>query len=220
MTRYLLLFTGLLSALSPSSHSLSCIQCMNLEGDSCTAPTQTCPKPDQICRSVYMLTSGDGIPESQTFLRECGDRATCHLSGTLSVPNERIQSSATCCNSDGCTPEKPVLPPISNEKNGVSCQSCRSTGEGSCQSSDYIQCVGEEVKCFKQSQTIKGSEWTKKSSMRGCTTKTNCNISHAEGSIGDMTVTTDFTCSDRCTGLHYSLSPLLLTIGLIIKVLH
>ncbi|PIO15309.1 hypothetical protein AB205_0003700 [Aquarana catesbeiana] len=76
--------------------------------DSCTGPAQTCPKPDQMCRSMYMLKTVGGVSKHPSFIRACGDPATCHLSGSLSSPNDRTQSSSTCCNSDGCTPEKPV----------------------------------------------------------------------------------------------------------------
>ncbi|KAM5132619.1 phospholipase A2 inhibitor and Ly6/PLAUR domain-containing protein-like [Mantella aurantiaca] len=219
MHAYFLLFTSVLSVLYGACHSLSCVECKDTS-ESCTGPVVPCPNSDQICMSAYTITSVGGIPVSKMFMRECGDRSSCNRAGSFSIPNGQVQTSATCCNVDGCTPGTPVLPPLSSKKNGVVCTACISTTVDSCQASTFIECTGNEVKCMAQGTVSKGSLGTIKSAVRGCATKELCEVTHVEGSFGDITITTEVTCTDGCTGLPYSLSLLLPTAGLILKLFY
>ncbi|XP_069804501.1 urokinase plasminogen activator surface receptor-like [Dendropsophus ebraccatus] len=209
-----LLLLCVISAITSTSYSLSCIQCSDASDVPCTGSEQTCSLPHEVCVSRYALTLVAGVPISKLFIRGCGDPDQCTISGSMSVPNVRTIASATCCSTDLCTPPPPELPPVTSDQNGVVCKSCQAMEDSPCDSDNYMNCVGNETMCISQ-VTITGSSSI---AVRGCATPGLCQIPHEEGTFGHMTFISDTTCTDGGAGLHYGLYLLGVTLLCVFKV--
>ncbi|KAM9299504.1 uncharacterized protein PAF06_016583 [Gastrophryne carolinensis] len=193
----LFLFFAILSVLSAPGCSISCIQCINTSDDSCSGPSSPCSEPDQVCVTSYTVSSLAGLPVMRTFMRLCGDPKTCFQKGSLTVPLGQAKVSYTCCTTDNCTSEKPILPPDSTYENGVKCEGCISKMEAECHSDEVIKCTGKEIMCLYQITEITGDLQPVVSSIRGCATKVYCNEPYMEKSFEEQKMTINSTCSGQ-----------------------
>ncbi|XP_044134439.1 phospholipase A2 inhibitor and Ly6/PLAUR domain-containing protein-like [Bufo gargarizans] len=215
---FCLLFLSVISTLPTTSYSLTCIECSGIAefdiGIPCTGIVKTCSS-NEVCVSKHSVIIIGGLQQPGTYGRTCGQRELCSASISASAPYGRIMMSFSCCDTDRCTPPRPELPSISSEKNGVVCKTCQSKENVPCDSKTYMDCVGEETKCFSQ-VTRSGSQGVAE---RGCATPSLCAIPHNEGSFGNLDFKVDTTCTDGGAGLHYRLHLLPITFICLFKVM-
>ncbi|XP_066462626.1 uncharacterized protein [Eleutherodactylus coqui] len=206
-SKYNLLQTG---------YSLSCIQCVEATDAPCSGTADVCAPSEDACISKYALTSIGGIQISKLFVRGCGTRSQCSISGSLSIPLSRMVASTTCCYTDRCMPSRPILPPAPTNLNGVVCKTCQGLQDYPCESDEYINCVGNETKCISQFGTTSGA----KTALRGCSSPDLCKNPHEEGSFGGLKFSMKITCTDGTATLHYSLYLLSATTIWLFKVMN
>ncbi|KAM3922127.1 phospholipase A2 inhibitor and Ly6/PLAUR domain-containing protein-like [Leptodactylus fuscus] len=212
---FCLLSLSVILTLATTSHSLTCIECMDASDVPCTGPVKSC-LPDEVCLSRYTLTSIAGVPISKLFIRGCGNRSQCSESGSASIPHANVLTASSCCFTNGCTPPRPTLPSTTSEKNGVMCKACQTIEESPCDSDTYIDCTGLETKCISQVTKTVGLP---SSAMRGCATPSLCKIPHEEGTFGPLKFSSHTVCTDGGASLHYCLSLLAVTFLCLFKVM-
>ncbi|XP_063798352.1 phospholipase A2 inhibitor gamma subunit B-like [Pseudophryne corroboree] len=218
METSLLLVTVILSALVATSYSISCVKCIGLSGLQCSGPVERCPSADDACISMYTVIMIDGVGESKTFLRDCGNRSSCPSAMSLSNTIVKSRTGITCCFSDSCTPSQPTTPPEYYNKNGVRCKTCYDLSDKPCQTDEFMDCLGEEKKCISQVSSVKvGSSGQVSEGMRGCATQDMCNIRLIDKTFGEVTMNSHITCTDGTAGLHYNWLLLLISASLLLK---
>ncbi|KAG8573824.1 hypothetical protein GDO81_012571 [Engystomops pustulosus] len=169
-------------------------------------------------RNRHSIAKGPaGLLFSKLYIRNCGDRATCSVSSSMTTSHGRVITSSTCCYTEGCSPPRPVLPPVNFKKNGVVCKTCHAMQSQPCDSDTYTDCLGNETKCLSQVSTVAGLTST---AMRGCATPSLCAIPHEEGSLEHLRFISDTTCTDGGAGLHYCLYLLGVTFIGLFKVMY
>ncbi|XP_075183195.1 phospholipase A2 inhibitor 25 kDa subunit-like [Anomaloglossus baeobatrachus] len=185
---------SLLAAFSAKSYALDCTQCVSTY-TSCSGISVTCPS-GALCASSYTETDAGGTTKV-SFIRSCGSSTDCGFQGSLSIPEGQIRMGISCCSSsDNCTPDTPSLPAQSSTPNGQVCQHCVSATSTYCSSSNTMQCTGNENMCLLESTKMSGST-TSSSAIRGCATKSICDLGSQSQTTGDLTVDVKFTCSNR-----------------------
>ncbi|XP_066462647.1 phospholipase A2 inhibitor and Ly6/PLAUR domain-containing protein-like [Eleutherodactylus coqui] len=173
---------SLVSALTATSSALSCMECKS-ETSPCSSIL--CP-PETMCGTVYFqgLAAGMG---SQSLHRGCLPLSECGNSGTISIKQGRSGVGVSCCSSDNCTPGLLKPPQKNHNPNGVICPSCATAESTSCDTSDTIQCTGDENICLFR--TTKTGELS--TAVRGCATKSYCDLGrqfyNIEGSTTEVT---------------------------------
>ncbi|XP_075134995.1 phospholipase A2 inhibitor and Ly6/PLAUR domain-containing protein-like [Leptodactylus fuscus] len=189
---------SLLSALTATSSALSCTECTSTNS-TCSGTSMTCPS-GSLCGSSFTETTTDGtrIPN---LVRTCVPSNNCDFKGSISLKEAKVRIVISCCSTDNCTPTLPPLPTRSSKPNGVVCPSCLSFNSTSCETSDTIQCTGEENRCFFQTTRVTGSVSVSASS-HGCATKSVCDFGgqsiDVEGTVADVT----FTCASGGLSVH------------------
>ncbi|XP_073457876.1 phospholipase A2 inhibitor 25 kDa subunit-like [Aquarana catesbeiana] len=188
-----------LFALVPSGYSLSCTQCVSLS-DSCTGTRETCPS-GSVCGAVYTESLALGIIASKSYVMSCTPQNQCDMRGSMSLPhNVRVKMGTSCCETDGCIPTLPSLPRDSSGSNGLTCRSCMSADSTWCYTSDTMQCTGEENMCLLQTTKLSGSI-EGSTAMRGCATKSLCDLGSQSSSSQGQSMEVKFICTSGSTGL-------------------
>ncbi|MEE6481912.1 hypothetical protein FKM82_013065 [Ascaphus truei] len=200
----LLTFTWVISALIATGYSLLCIHCASSDQSFCSGIPQPCPSSQHVCTSSYSMTTIDGVNLSKIFARLCDKSQACNKSGSIGIPQGRIKSSTTCCNSDNCTPATPTFAPESSEKNGVRCGACMSVNSKSCAPSTTLECTGNENQCILQVSTVSAGA-TIATAVRGCASKSICEFGSQETEMGSMKVKAEVSCTSTGIALHHNL---------------
>lgn len=185
----------LLSALSTAGHSLVCRSCWNLSGEPCTGPTLTCPS-DNVCVAALSAVRIGNVVTPQYSIT-CGTRDQCDVTGSLTFNSGTVRVGTSCCSTDNCTPAYPALPSESSEKNGLTCKTCSYDKSDYCLTSETLQCTGEETKCGRTGRILSGTI-NLKDTIRGCATKSFCDILGTQkGIIDGLNVDMKTYCSDE-----------------------
>ncbi|XP_040183166.1 phospholipase A2 inhibitor and Ly6/PLAUR domain-containing protein-like [Rana temporaria] len=195
----LLKILGVLSALVTSGYSLSCTKCSSSISDSCTGPSETCPS-GSLCGAGYAESWALGIRVSKSYTMSCVPQDKCDKTGSMSLPNNvRMKMGTTCCKTDQCTPTFPSLPRDSSGSNGLTCRSCISDSTW-CYTSDTMQCTGDENMCLLQTTKVSGPK-PASIAMRGCATKSICNLGSESSSAEGVSMEVKFICTSGSIGL-------------------
>ncbi|XP_073457868.1 uncharacterized protein [Aquarana catesbeiana] len=186
----LLSFLCLLCVLITPGHSLSCINCMEL--NSCTGDSETC-MPNYSCGVAYReITEGGTI--TTEYIQSCVSNSKCNKTGSISYTGGTIRMGISCCDTDNCTPPLPQLPATSSQANGLVCPSCRA--QVWCNQEMNIQCTGSEQTCIFQLSSLGG--------VMGCATSTLCDLADYSYESTNNIVPMDFYCfpatSSNATG--------------------
>ncbi|XP_063798356.1 phospholipase A2 inhibitor gamma subunit B-like isoform X2 [Pseudophryne corroboree] len=158
-----------------------------------------------------------GMKVSNIYVRQCGESRMCSRSGSMSVPDGRLKTSTTCCNTDNCTPPQPVLTEDMNSKNGVTCKGCFSPNSSTCKAEILMNCIGNETECVTQLTSTTGSILSKTIS-RGCSTKEMCEPTRQVWKLGPKIVNVETKCANSCGYLRQSLFPLVISVTVFLKL--
>uniref|UniRef100_A0A8C5WJD1 Sodefrin-like factor n=1 Tax=Leptobrachium leishanense TaxID=445787 RepID=A0A8C5WJD1_9ANUR len=143
-----------------------------------------------------------GSVVSKKYERDCVPKNQCNLQGSMSIINTHIHRiGVSCCNTDNCTPDLPTLPAVSTRFNGLVCRTCVSTYSGWCYTDDTMQCTGNENMCLLQTTSITGAV-SMRIVLRGCATKSLCDLSRQTEQTADRKVDMRFTCTSGTAGLY------------------
>ncbi|XP_075462388.1 phospholipase A2 inhibitor NAI-like [Ascaphus truei] len=196
----LLTFTWVISALIATGYSLSCKVCLSTDHTSCTGDSTICSA-GKVCMSSYTVTTAPDHEVNTIFVRSCELQRECGMSGSINIPDGKIKMGTTCCTSDNCTPPIPTLPADNDVMNGVTCRTCASADSNWCYTSDTMECTGNEKMCLLQTTEMSGSI-SHISALRGCATKSVCDIGDQHVSGDGITIKLTHTCSSGSVGLH------------------
>ncbi|XP_040182763.1 phospholipase A2 inhibitor 25 kDa subunit-like [Rana temporaria] len=190
---------GVFLGLVAPSYSLSCTQCFS-PSNSCTGPSVTCPS-GSVCGAAYTESWALGILVSRSYIKSCVPQDECDKTGSMTIPsNGRVKLGTSCCGTDLCTPTLPSLPGDSSVSNGLTCRSCISADSTWCYTSDTMQCTGNENMCFLQTTKISGTT-SSSIAMRGCATKSICDLGSQSSSVAGLKTEVKFICTNGSTGL-------------------
>ncbi|XP_044138562.1 phospholipase A2 inhibitor and Ly6/PLAUR domain-containing protein-like [Bufo gargarizans] len=189
---------SLLSALAATSYALSCTQCFS-SGATCSGPSMTCPSGNQ-CGSAYTETTIAGA-KSTSLVRTCAPSSQCGLKGSLGLKQGHMRMSTSCCNTDNCTPDLPTFPTTSSTPNGLVCRSCISEDSTWCYTNDTVQCTGDENRCLLMTTYVSGSV-SASAAIRGCASKSICDIGSQSASAGGLTTNVKFICTSGGLSVH------------------
>ncbi|XP_071969175.1 uncharacterized protein [Engystomops pustulosus] len=195
----LLAIVSLLSALTATGAALSCTECMSLTSSSCSGSSVTCP-PGYVCASVHG-ESGNAWTTNPSVVRSCAHPSACNYKGSLSMQYGKARSATSCCSTDHCTPSLPSYPRQDSTPNGVTCRSCMSDDSTWCDTSDTIQCTGDENMCLLQTAQMTGS-MSLSSALRGCATKSYCDFGRQSQTIQGTTISSNYTCTSDGISVH------------------
>lgn len=76
------------------------------------------------------------------------------MAGSMTTAGFYISYNTTCCNTDNCFPEGPLLQERSLIKNGVTCPACHVEKQDPCVPERAMACTGEETHCVFQNSTM------------------------------------------------------------------
>lgn len=154
----------------------------------------------QVCASQYTETIAGGqmIPSSA---KSCQPASKCGMKGSISIQGGDIRTVTACCDTDGCTPALPPLPTKSYDDNGLVCRSCVSADSTWCYTSDTLPCTGDENMCLLQTTQLTGPVSTSVA-VRGCATKSICDLGSQSQSVGDLSIKVQFICTSDGTSVH------------------
>ncbi|XP_071969168.1 uncharacterized protein [Engystomops pustulosus] len=205
---------SLLLVLTAKSAALLCTECMSLTSSSCSGSSVTCPV-DYVCQAEYMET--DGI---KTVIRTCAPSSECSMNGSMSTIYGKVRTIILCCSVDNCTPSPPSLPTPVSTPNGVTCRSCMSADSTWCDTSDTIQCTGDEDMCFLRTTQLTGSKSMDdgQSALRGCATKSLCDFGSRSKTIQGATISSNYICTSDGISVHEVLLTPAIVCLLLLKV--
>ncbi|XP_031761699.1 uncharacterized protein PB18E9.04c-like isoform X1 [Xenopus tropicalis] len=146
-----------LSVFAATGYSLSCTQCLNLNGISCSGTSGTCPT-NQVCASVHLSLSIPflGLSNRDIFTSTCASQELCNVTGSFSFPFTTVTYASSCCSTENCTPTLPTIPDNINQPNGLTCPSCLSYDGSLCDASQSIPCTGNENMCYLEAAISPG----------------------------------------------------------------
>ncbi|XP_072282470.1 phospholipase A2 inhibitor and Ly6/PLAUR domain-containing protein-like [Pyxicephalus adspersus] len=204
----LLAVVCLLSGLLAPGYAISCAQCLTTTSTSCGSSALKCAS-NLVCISIYQSTwTKNG--ERKQFIRGCGRKRDCDKSGVFSIPESKYRFSATCCDTSSCTPKTPVLPDFNFNLTTKTCTYCVSSTDTDCKSEQVMNCTKNEEKCATQNSIITAGSNKQKSSVRGCASKSYCELKEQKSESGGIKTNIVIKCS-ACTAL-YSALTLLITV--------
>ncbi|XP_066428751.1 phospholipase A2 inhibitor and Ly6/PLAUR domain-containing protein-like [Eleutherodactylus coqui] len=184
-----------LSALTAASSALLCTKCSSTSS-TCSGSSVTCPD-GFMCGSEYTRVFGEG-ERIEILIRTCTPSSECNFSGTMSIPQERIALGISCCSTDNCTPTLPTVPTKGHNPNGVICPSCAPAQSTPCYTSDTIQCTADENMCLLKAMEIGSAS----GAMRGCATKSFCDLGSQFYTAGGSTIKYTYTCTSGGISAH------------------
>ncbi|KAM9299497.1 phospholipase A2 inhibitor gamma subunit B-like [Gastrophryne carolinensis] len=141
-----------------------------------------------------MAVKEDDITLDANFVMACSPREQCDTQGSVSIPHGKIKRSTTCCYSDNCTPETPQLSEDDPNDNGLICATCVSANSDSCYPENTMRCTGKENMCLLQT-TYTYAPVQSTIALRGCATKSLCDLGTQKVSFGQVNMTMKFKCS-------------------------
>ncbi|KAM4015676.1 phospholipase A2 inhibitor and Ly6/PLAUR domain-containing protein-like [Anomaloglossus baeobatrachus] len=191
-------FWILVSALAVTSRALSCVSCSSLIYLQCVGPSITCDSGQQ-CATIWADTIYAGSI-SPVSIRTCMPSSQCGFKGNMNTQKGRMWTTVSCCNTDNCTPAFPLLPAVDPTLNGKVCPSCISTASASCDSSNTMQCSGNENMCLLQSTQSTG--FVSLLAVRGCATKNFCDLGTQNFDVDGVEMEIKFTCPTGGTSVH------------------
>ncbi|KAM4015672.1 uncharacterized protein ACNLHF_002316 [Anomaloglossus baeobatrachus] len=187
-----LLLICILWSSSATGSALLCTSCSSLTSSQCTGPSVTCDSGYQ-CASISSQTIYQGSL-SPVSIRTCMPSSSqCGVTGSMNTQQGRMWTAISCCNTDNCTPTIPSLPSVDSTLNGKVCSSCITTSSASCTSSNTMQCSGNENMCLLQSTQSTGL--VPLLGIRGCATKSLCDLGTQNFDVTGVTMQITFTCS-------------------------
>ncbi|XP_068099203.1 phospholipase A2 inhibitor 25 kDa subunit-like [Hyperolius riggenbachi] len=191
-------------ACAASCQSLTCKTCISMTSNSCTGPSSTCPS-GSVCGALYTQTRSGGSTVSSIYGMSCTPRRQCSASGSISAYGEiKVKVAAGCCTTDNCIPTLQSSPLDSSNPNGLACRSCFSTGSAVwCDTTDTIQCTGDENMCISQTVKITGSA-SVSTVFRGCATKSICDIGNQHASSNGLSTDVKIICTSGSPALRYA----------------
>ncbi|XP_075135274.1 phospholipase A2 inhibitor 25 kDa subunit-like [Leptodactylus fuscus] len=184
---------SLLFALAARSAALSCIECTESTGSSCTGNSVTCPS-GSVCGSMYKETLIGKI-KITVFERKCMASEYCNFKGSMVAEKAHVKLATSCCNTDDCTPTIPPFPAKNSNPNGLVCKTCISADSLWCESSDTVQCTGDENMCVFKTKKETGPNPVS-TAIRGCATKSVCDL----GSLSIKNAKSSTEIKFSCTG--------------------
>ncbi|XP_075696508.1 uncharacterized protein LOC142662265 [Rhinoderma darwinii] len=194
---FLIRTLSLLLTLAATSSALSCTTCVSASSQTCTGSSVTCPS-GFLCGSSYIET----IAETTVALaRTCTPSSQCDVKGSIGVQQGQIKMVTSCCDTDGCTPAIPALPTTSSVPNGLVCRSCLSADSNWCYTSDTLQCTGDQNMCLLQTTEIM-EPVSASTAIRGCASKSVCDIGSQSQTIGGISTVVKFICTSAGMSLH------------------
>ncbi|KAG8570109.1 hypothetical protein GDO81_014710 [Engystomops pustulosus] len=191
-----ILTLSLLSALTVTSSALLCTQCLSENSTSCSGPSVSCP-PGYECGSSHTKTNV-GEFETNSVARVCALPSECNFTGIIGIPLGKSRIAASCCNADNCVPAIPEFPEINNTLNGLVCRYCVTVDSDWCYTSETVQCTGKEDRCLLQRIKQGGL----KNALRGCSTKSVCDLGGQTKTDGRSTTEVKFICTDAGISVH------------------
>ncbi|XP_073457883.1 phospholipase A2 inhibitor NAI-like [Aquarana catesbeiana] len=199
----LLRILGVVSALVASGYSLFCTRCAS-SSDSCSGPNINCSS-GSVCGAVYTESWSQDSIVSKSYMLSCTREDKCNTSGSFSPHNNvRVKLGRSCCRTDHCTPPLPSLPGNSSQSNGLTCRSCMSADSTWCYTSDTMKCTGDENMCFRQTTIVSEGPTENSSAIRGCATKSICDLGSQSVSSQRVKTVVEFICTNGSTGLQKS----------------
>uniref|UniRef100_A0A8C5PIR5 UPAR/Ly6 domain-containing protein n=1 Tax=Leptobrachium leishanense TaxID=445787 RepID=A0A8C5PIR5_9ANUR len=202
--RSVLGFLAVLLALVSAGQALSCIQCVSFGNRSCDGLSVSC-RLDNVCGASYTVTTSGFSVVSRIYMRVCVPKNQCNLQGSVSVINVMSRFGGSCCNTDNCTPDLPTLPAVNTTFNGLVCRTCVSADSDWCYTKDTVQCTGNENMCLLQTTSITG-EVSMNTALRGCTTKSLCDLSQHTAEYAGQKLDVRFICTGGTAGLYSGLT--------------
>uniref|UniRef100_A0A8C5MWC2 Sodefrin-like factor n=1 Tax=Leptobrachium leishanense TaxID=445787 RepID=A0A8C5MWC2_9ANUR len=188
-----------------SGHALSCVQCVSLGMNFCNGLGASCPS-DHMCGATYVETTGNGTVFSRNYMRYCVPTKECNLQGSLSIINNIVHRlGTTCCETDNCTPTLPILPSANTRLNGLVCSTCVTSASKWCHTTATMKCTGNENMCALQSTTNEGNV-SMASALRGCATKSLCDLGRQTAGTAVQKIDVKYTCSSGTAGLYSGLT--------------
>ncbi|KAM4015675.1 phospholipase A2 inhibitor NAI-like [Anomaloglossus baeobatrachus] len=188
----------LLSTLAATGYTLRCPQCVSASS-TCSGSSATCPA-GQVCGISYSQTQAGGVM-TEAFGRTCTVSSQCNMKGSITLQQGRIRTVTACCNTDDCAPVVPPLSTINYTRNGLVCRSCVSADSTWCYTSDTMQCTGDENMCLLQTTKITESG-TVATAIRGCATKSICDLGSQSQSAAGVSTEVKFICTNGGTSVH------------------
>lgn len=156
----------------------------------CSDTNVTCAA-GTVCATVRAVTT-IGDASAERFTKTCSPINQCGISGIASIPKGKMQIM-TACYTNSCNLPFPEFPNEKTDANGVTCRKCISA-DTDCYTSEMMPCTGDERACLLQSTDLTGR--TKASTaMRGCTTKSICDLTRQDYTADGITSATKFTCT-------------------------
>uniref|UniRef100_A0A8C5W6X5 UPAR/Ly6 domain-containing protein n=1 Tax=Leptobrachium leishanense TaxID=445787 RepID=A0A8C5W6X5_9ANUR len=187
-----------------TGQALSCIQCVSFGNRSCDGLSVSC-RLDNVCGASYTVTTSGFSVVSRIYMRVCVPKNQCNLQGSVSVINVMSRFGGSCCNTDNCTPDLPTLPAVNTTFNGLVCRTCVSADSDWCYTKDTVQCTGNENMCLLQTTSITG-EVSMNTALRGCTTKSLCDLSQHTAEYAGQKLDVRFICTGGTAGLYSGLT--------------
>ncbi|XP_040183163.1 phospholipase A2 inhibitor 25 kDa subunit-like [Rana temporaria] len=189
--------------LASTGFCISCKSCWHMLGSQCNGSSVPCSS-DQVCVASYTLIS-TVTSETPQYTLSCGSRSQCNANGSLTFNYGKLRTRTSCCDTNDCIPPFPTLPPVSSQKNKLTCRACFSDTSDYCYTGDTIECTGDEMKCGRMARRLSGTV-TKNDALRGCATKSYCEIFGSQTStIQGLNVDSKMFCSDGAPALHVGL---------------
>ncbi|XP_040183149.1 phospholipase A2 inhibitor subunit gamma B-like [Rana temporaria] len=160
----------LISGLVTPGCALVCTEGVSSDPSS-TGNNVTCSS-DLVCISLYQSIYPEPNPMNY-FIRGCGEKSICGKSGVMDLRVRKERFSATCCESDYCTPPPPVLPSLHYNENGKSCPFCDPNEGLDCIANKNVSCTGDEDQCALYIVEVSAGP-NREASTRGCASKRFC----------------------------------------------
>ncbi|XP_077312646.1 phospholipase A2 inhibitor NAI-like [Lithobates pipiens] len=198
----LLGYLCVLSAFTATGYSLTCKLCLGQDSSSCVGTTETC-SPDHACGAVRTVTKINEN-EMDLYFISCVALKECNSPGSISVPNGKIRRGTSCCYTSNCIPPAPQLPADDKEANGLFCGTCVTESSTDCSPEGIMECTGKEDMCLFQTTLTTGLLNTKEA-LRGCSTKSYCNLAKQSVKSDQMNVELTYSCTPG--GNHTTITP-------------
>ncbi|CAI9581259.1 unnamed protein product, partial [Staurois parvus] len=130
--------------------SLTCFHCNTTTGGNCEEHEKTCLPPYDTCITTLTEIQQDKqkLPIKH-LVKSCGERNLCNQTYSMSFNATRLYASVTCCDSDKCKTNIPVVDDPKKEKDKENKHRCPYCNEllTKCNDPKTVSCYGKEYKC-------------------------------------------------------------------------
>ncbi|KAM3922121.1 uncharacterized protein RB166_011409 [Leptodactylus fuscus] len=221
MKSFFLLFICILSGITATESSISCMKCVGENAHTCKGAVDKCSSTTDDCISLLEVAK-IGIRETSVFMRLCGN-CSQHQTGNVRFDKGILKINVSCCSHDNCTPTEPTFasdkPSSKYEKfksNGIRCKSCFASNAKGCDCNVFLNCTGGETKCISRSISTSGGHLYSVA-IRGCTTTEMCEVAGKDEKLNTTQVRSSYTCTGESDSIHNALGLLVLTATLFSK---